>query len=127
MELILQHANSYDGTFPVFREPSEIGCFSLDDKRKYHDNNNQLKYIIKPPTMDYLSMDLNVGYHSAIRKDFGKNEKIDTLLTWILNNQNKVCEKFRHPTEEKLNIDFVCFRGLLTTIWPLYMKIKMTG
>ncbi|KAG8187164.1 hypothetical protein JTE90_020039 [Oedothorax gibbosus] len=106
----------YDGRFPNFRKPSEIGSFSLDFERKFHNDNRQLKYIKIPRHLTDLHFDLNVGYHDAIRKDFGKKEKIDILLQWILHNQDIVNNSFQSANSQKLDIDFVCFRGLLTQI-----------
>lgn len=116
MNFHVKRANSYDGRFPSFRKPSEIGFFSLDSERKFHNDNHQMKYISLPHNLKNVYMDLNAGYENAIRKDFGKKEKIDILLTWILLHQEEVKHIFHVPNSNKPQIDFVCFRGLLTTI-----------
>ncbi|XP_042907114.1 decapping and exoribonuclease protein [Parasteatoda tepidariorum] len=116
MSFDVRHPNAYNGRFPNFREPSEIGCFSLDGERRYHDDNHQLKYICMPNNFDYLDMDLNEGYDVAIRKEFGKKERLDSFLTWILHHQDQVQRCFKHQSSNELNIDFVCFRGLLTAV-----------
>ncbi|XP_055948080.1 decapping and exoribonuclease protein-like [Argiope bruennichi] len=116
MNFHVKRSQYYDGRFPPFRKPSEIGYFSLDGEREYHDDNRQLKYIILPRNLKNVHMDLNVGYEDAVRKDFGKKEKIDTILTWILYHQEEVKKYFYVPNSNKPKIDFVCFRGLLTTI-----------
>lgn len=117
MQFVLKNPNVYDGRFPAFRKPSEIGSFSLDCERKFHNDNRQMKYISIPPRLTHLHWDLNIGYAEAVRKDFGKKEKIDILLTWILFHQDKIKEIFCDPkSSNEPKIDFVCFRGLLTSI-----------
>ncbi|GIY86648.1 decapping and exoribonuclease protein [Caerostris darwini] len=116
MNFHFKRAEYYEGRFPTFRKPSEIGFFSLDEERKFHDDNRQLKYIILPSDMNNVYMDLNIGYENAIRKEFAKKEKLDTMLSWILYHQKEVCNNFHVPNSNKPQIDFVCFRGLLTTI-----------
>ncbi|CAL1277924.1 unnamed protein product [Larinioides sclopetarius] len=70
MTLHVKRAEYYDGRFPPFRKPSEIGFFSLDGEREYHDDNRQLKYISLPRNLKNVYMDLNIGYEIAVRKDF---------------------------------------------------------
>lgn len=94
MSLNISIPAHYDGRFPNFRKPSEIGSFSLDGERKFHNDNRQLKYIKIPRQLTNLNMDLNIGYKDAIRKEFGAKEKISILLAWILHNQDKVKNAF---------------------------------
>ena len=37
--------NKYDKPFPYFRRPKVIGSFSLDAKRKFHNDRSQLKFF----------------------------------------------------------------------------------
>lgn len=79
-----------------------------------------------------VELDLNVGLESVIRKPpSAQNEKIDRILEWILLNRN-VFQVQGSPTKptpstekggegeqiklDSLSTDFVCFRGLLTTL-----------
>ena len=88
---------SYDGNFPFFRQPMKIGEFSLDDKREFHHDNSQKKYISWPlntPLNDGQStdvhFDLNLLLDRAVRKDDSQvDERLDNLLKWILRNQSK--------------------------------------
>ncbi|KFM75770.1 Protein Dom3Z, partial [Stegodyphus mimosarum] len=116
MHLVVQNAFHYNGNFPSFRQPTEIGCFSLDGERQFHDDNHQLKYLVMPRSITGLHMDLNKGYSEAIKKDFQKKEKIDTMLRWILTHQERVKNVFMTHGTNTIKIDFVCFRGLLTEI-----------
>lgn len=109
--------SKYEGRFPHFSEPHEIGCFSLDCDRKYCDDKHQLKYIVMPRRLSGLCMDLNNGYSKTIKKDFGKTEKLNTLLKWIVSHQERVKQTYQdHLVSSNLKMSFVCFRGLLTAV-----------
>lgn len=98
MTLKVETAAKYDGSFPYFCEPREIGHFSLDCDRNYCDDNHQLKYIIMPRRLTGLHMDLNDGYLDAVRKDNSKKEKINILLKWILSHQEDVKQNFANSS-----------------------------
>lgn len=75
--------------FPSFREPREIGQFSLvGPNREYTDGCSGLKFLHMPSHRHRLMWDLNRGYEIAIRKEADEGEKLDNLLRWI--TQNKV-------------------------------------
>ena len=64
-----------------------------------------------------LTFDLREGVESAIKKDKNtKNEKLDKLLEWILLNKAAFAVNEEETNISTLTTDFVCFRGLLTTI-----------
>lgn len=116
MSFKVDKASSYEGRFPTYNQPLEIGSFSLDGDRNYCDDKRQLKYLAMPQNMSGLSMDLNEGYGKVIKKDFGKKEKLDTMLKWIVSHQDVVKKHFGDPNTSNIRINFVCFRGLLTVI-----------
>lgn len=95
MNLKLESPLTYEGAFPHFSEPLEIGHFSQDSDRNYCNDAHQLKYIIMPPSLTHVHMDLNEGYSNVIRKDFGKKEKIDTILKWIVSHPDEIKKYFR--------------------------------
>ncbi|WAQ95711.1 DXO-like protein [Mya arenaria] len=112
---------SFDKEFPHFREPVEIGHFSLDISRTFHCDKSQLKYFIKPKDFKNVRFDLTKGYSEMIKKDETKTERINDILRWILRNK----ETFNLAAEGKsadsetirnLNTDFICWRGLLTKL-----------
>ncbi|KAK8767182.1 hypothetical protein V5799_006037 [Amblyomma americanum] len=79
-----------NGKFPSFREPREIGNFSLTgEQREYVDGAVQLKYLRMPSHRHRLMWDLNRGYEVAVRRDRSINERLDNLLRWILRNKDK--------------------------------------
>ncbi|WAR21017.1 DXO-like protein [Mya arenaria] len=43
-------------------QPEELGCFSLDINREFHDDTSQRKYFIKPLNYDNVRFDLTKGY-----------------------------------------------------------------
>ncbi|KAH7937423.1 hypothetical protein HPB49_011997 [Dermacentor silvarum] len=79
-----------NGKFPSFREPREIGNFSLlGEQREYVDGAAQMKYLRMPNQRHRLMWDLNRGYEVAVRRDRSLNERLDNLLRWILRNKDK--------------------------------------
>ena len=67
---------------------------------------------------DRMTFDLNEGMETVIKKDkAAKNEKLDKLLEWILMNKAEFSVNDQSPSSlTSLSTDFVCFRGLLTTL-----------
>jgi RAT1-interacting protein len=99
--------------FPNISKPKIIGSFSVDQNREYRPNNDNLKFLVlpkKPP-----SFDLNQGYENYRFKPDTSSEKINHLLTFILENLDRcrrVDDENAGPTGQ-LKFDIVCFRGLL--------------
>ncbi|KAH9382016.1 hypothetical protein HPB48_022241 [Haemaphysalis longicornis] len=82
--------NNSDGKFPSFREPREIGNFSLvGERREFVEGAVQMKYLRMPSHRHRLMWDLNVGFETAVRRDRSVNERLDSLLRWILRNRDK--------------------------------------
>lgn len=105
----------FDGNFPFFREPKEIGSFSLDIDRKFDHSRKQLKFFVKPPDFNHVNFDLTEGYSTMIRKDESKKDYINDILRWILQNEAKFAVDGKAvEARRQLNTDFVCWRGLLT-------------
>ncbi|XP_058466635.1 decapping nuclease DXO homolog [Malaya genurostris] len=104
-------------SFPTISQPKIVGFFSVDSKREYIPSAKNLKYLNLPTPASGrpLQIDLNKGFQ--IRKpkpDSAKQEKLDHLLKFIIENQMNLRESgpdAEHTT--RLNCDFVCFRGLL--------------
>jgi RAT1-interacting protein len=98
--------------FPSMSKPKIIGAFSLDDNRQYRPTYDNLKYLVLPKTRP--SFDLNQGYENYRFKPDALSEKIDHLLTFIMQNLDK-CRQMNDNNGEtkRLKFDFVCFRGLL--------------
>ena len=65
-----------------------------------------------------MHLDLNEGIESAIRQErTTKNERLDKMLEWILMNKAPfVVDDDQSSPLQTLSTDFVCFRGLLTTL-----------
>lgn len=80
---------------PSFRKPVEVGCFSLDVNRSFHDDNHQLKYFHPPRTIDF---DLRAGYKDYVERDDDVKEHLDHLLMWI----DKHREKFELPRKDSV-------------------------
>jgi len=107
----------HEKPFPVFRQPTILGHFSLNGERQFLPDNSGLQYIISDvlrPEGKRVSLDLNKGVRKAIRSLPHKDqEKLDHLLRGVLLYR----DRFRVDGELKnLHTNFICFRGLLTTL-----------
>lgn len=111
-------------SFPSFSVPKIIGSFSLDENRAYISDTRNCKYVRKDNLEHPLRFNLNNGYENVIRKSNQcENEKLDHLLKFItehmlrLERQNGLLEETNQNVQRnKLNVEFVCFRGLLRLI-----------
>lgn len=107
--------------FPSFSAPKIIGSFNLDENRTYSAGTRNCKYLRKKGLDNPVHLDLNKGYENVIHKSAQcDNEKLDHILRFITENMHKL-ENFaehvdgKRPMDQKkkINVDFVCFRGLL--------------
>ncbi|XP_069762085.1 decapping and exoribonuclease protein [Narcine bancroftii] len=110
----------YDLKFPDYRQPVEIGCFSLDSHRCLFNDNRQLRYC-NIPSNKKLNFDLRDGFKDRyIKRNDDVKEKLDNILRWILLNKHK----FLMPTGDErspvmtnqLHTHFITWRGHLTKI-----------
>lgn len=85
-----QPRHKFDGKFPFFRKPKEIGKLSIDLQRVFHNDKSQLKFYIPPLDLNHVKFDLRNGYKDFIRKDESVKEYIDNILRWILNNPKQL-------------------------------------
>ncbi|KAL2101038.1 hypothetical protein ACEWY4_002799 [Coilia grayii] len=102
----------YDRDFPVYKQPVEIGYFSLDSKRNFWNDARQLRYYVEPERCP--NFNLRDGYHDRfVKRDDGIKEKLDHILKWILANKHKLQSR---DAICPLGIDFVTWRGHLTKL-----------
>ncbi|XP_068674928.1 decapping and exoribonuclease protein-like [Montipora foliosa] len=113
---------AFRGELPFYRQPTEVGCFSLDDKRSFHDDNRQLRLFSPPHNINF---DLRAGYKDFVKRDDGEKEGLEHLLQWTNRHKEKF-EIIHSPTSERfarekpplpsLHTDFITWRGHLTKI-----------
>ena len=72
--------DKFEGECPYFRQPKQVGCFSLDEERMFLDNDSRLRYYSPPEVVNF---DLRVGYKEFIRRDEEKKDRLDDMLRWI--------------------------------------------
>ena len=77
---------AFSAKSPFFRQPVEIGSFSLDGNRTFHDDRRQLRQFTRPEKIDF---DLRVGYKEFIARDEEKREALDHLLMWVHQHRDK--------------------------------------
>ncbi|XP_068106431.1 decapping and exoribonuclease protein [Hyperolius riggenbachi] len=107
----------YQSAFPFYRLPSEVGSFSLDEKRCYHGDARRLRYYRPPAGVDKdgasLRWDLMDGFEDRyVQRDEDEKEGLLHLLTWIKENRRLVKGTGKRPVDR----DFVTWRGHLTKI-----------
>lgn len=79
----------YEKDFPVYKQPVEVGVFSLDSERRFFNDARQLRYFVEPHPRP--NFDLRDGYKDRfVRRDDGVKEKLDHILRWILANKSKL-------------------------------------
>jgi len=79
--------NASGGNFPAYSRPRVIGYYSVDCDRNYCGDLSQLKYIHLPADFN-VKFDLDRGRTLAQKKDDSYDEKIDSLLKWMLQNSS---------------------------------------
>jgi len=91
-----ERLEDFNQPFPSYRQPVEIGYFSIDSERKMLRNKSQLKYYSAPKK---LNLSLSSGYDSCINKKDSREEGIKLLLEWI--TYNAQCFKPQSPSGNK--------------------------
>ncbi|KAM6913986.1 decapping and exoribonuclease protein isoform 2-T3 [Lycodopsis pacificus] len=105
----------YERDFPVYKQPVEVGCFSLDSERRFFNDSRRMKYYVEPDRNP--NFDLKDGYKDRyIRRDESEKEKLDHILRWILANKSKLSSKVTTASSCALDFDFVTWRGHLTKL-----------
>lgn len=79
----------YERDFPVYKQPVEVGSFSLDSHRRFFNDKRQMRYFVEPERNP--NFDLRDGYKDRfIKRDDSVKEKLDHILKWILANRLKL-------------------------------------
>lgn len=82
----------YEKDFPVYKQPVEVGCFSLDSERRFFNDSRQMRYYVEPDRNP--NFDLRDGYKDRfIKRDDSVKEKLDHILRWILANRSKLTSR----------------------------------
>lgn len=82
----LEPKTKFECPFPYFRQPKEIGSFSLDGNRVLKHDSSSMRYLCLPKTKD-VSFQIWQGLDSFISRDENIKEYIDHLLMWISANK----------------------------------------
>ncbi|XP_078274154.1 decapping and exoribonuclease protein [Rhinoraja longicauda] len=110
----------YDLKFPDYRQPVEMGCFSLDSHRQLFNDDRQLKFC-RMPTDRKPRFNLRDGFKDRyIKRNDSVKEKLDHILRWILLNRKKFPTLAGNggtpAVTNQLHTDFITWRGHLTKI-----------
>ncbi|XP_071962628.1 decapping and exoribonuclease protein-like [Antedon mediterranea] len=118
--LQVQPISRFNGKFPFFRQPVEVGCFSMDKDRKLHTDARMLKYLYDTREKS-VHYDLQHGYSVYEKRDDDVKERLNNIMRWILGmKKHFVLEAKKKddddPKIRSLNTDFVAWRGHFTKI-----------
>ncbi|XP_060570759.1 decapping and exoribonuclease protein-like [Ruditapes philippinarum] len=69
-----------------FKDPKEIGSFSIDINSVYENSRKSLRYFVSPPNPENVRFDLRQGFDTRIIRDTGNDFHV---LRWIIDNQDK--------------------------------------
>lgn len=112
----------FRGELPFYRQPVEVGCFSLDENRGFHDDKRQLRIFSPPHSVDF---DLRAGYKEFVKRNEDEKEGLEHLLQWTNRHREKFeviqspsAKRFpsETPSSTNLHTDFITWRGHLTKI-----------
>lgn len=79
----------YERDFPVYKQPVEVGSFSLDSERRFFNDGRQMRYYTQPDRSP--SFDLRDGYRDRyVKRNDSVKERLDHLLRWVLENRSAV-------------------------------------
>jgi RAT1-interacting protein len=96
----------------TYRQPTEVGCYSLDIHEVVHLDRRALRTYSPPDTR--TKIDLSVGYDEYMEKE--GTVYLDHLLTWITRNKSWLQRSLGPPAPARLPFDFITYRGQLTKI-----------
>lgn len=87
----------YERNFPLYKQPVEVGFFSLDSHRNFFNDQRQLRYYVEPRKSP--GFNLRDGYTDRfVKRDDGVKEKLDHVLKWILANRDKIQTRDQTPS-----------------------------
>ncbi|XP_041830847.1 decapping and exoribonuclease protein [Melanotaenia boesemani] len=105
----------YERDFPLYKQPVEVGCFSLDAQRRFFNDSRQLRYYVEPDR--HPNFDLKDGYKDRyIKRDENVKEKLDHILRWIVANRSELKLRETAGSSCALDAHFVTWRGHLTKL-----------
>ncbi|KAF5891814.1 decapping and exoribonuclease protein, partial [Clarias magur] len=108
-------AQLYERVFPQYRQPVEVGVFSLDSQRAFFNDSRQLRYFVDPGNKPKFN--LRDGYRDRfVKRDDGVKERLDHILRWIVANRTKLRSTHTSTSSCTLGVDFVTWRGHLTKL-----------
>ncbi|XP_074839317.1 decapping and exoribonuclease protein-like [Carettochelys insculpta] len=107
----------YAGPFPFYRQPAEVGHFSLDAQRRYHPDARQLRYFAPPPAgHPEPPFDLRHGYrHRYVQRDEDRREGLEHILRWVAGHRDQL-QAQGDAAGRPVNADVVTWRGHLTKV-----------
>lgn len=102
----------------VYKKPEEIGAFSLDGRRKFHNDSSELAFI-KDDRYFKEPMNLNDGFKDrSIKRDENVKERLGNILRWIVSNSHRFDTPGGTSSKQSLGQipEIVLWRGHMTKV-----------
>lgn len=101
----VQPVNRFRGASASIKRPREVAHFSYDDNHEYREDESGISYYIPPP----MGADLKEGFETFRHYEDEEDPHLDSLLKALLSKQ-------RREGSEKIQGDFVTWRGMMTKV-----------
>eukprot|EP00118_Oscarella_pearsei_P004300 m.18146 g.18146 ORF g.18146 m.18146 type:complete len:395 (+) comp27606_c0_seq2:157-1341(+) len=111
--------SQFCGSFPTYKQPKELGSYSLDWDRQFHDDQRCRKVYTPPEPGKPVNFDLSEGYKAFVGKDEDEKHYLNPILTWITANRSQIngsrkLSETQVTSEDTLPYDVITWRGQLT-------------
>ncbi|KAF2638959.1 RAI1-domain-containing protein [Massarina eburnea CBS 473.64] len=100
----IQPLDRFQGASASIKRPREVTHFSYDDNHEYREDDSSISYY-HPPR---LNTDLKEGFSTFHHYEETTNPHLDSLLRALASKERQ--------TGEKVDVDFVTWRGMMTKI-----------
>ncbi|KAL5615541.1 hypothetical protein BROUX41_005585 [Berkeleyomyces rouxiae] len=94
----------FAGASKSVRRPREFTCFSYDDNHEFHHDDSGIRWYYPAE----VGADLSAGFKSFIKHDGSEDEHLISLLKAIKGHEEQ--------TGQKIDAEFVTWRGMMTKI-----------
>ncbi len=93
-DFLVGNLEDFYRSYPSFRQPSEIGFFSFNEKGDMAIDRSGIRYY-SPPQKPSLGLDLKVGY-SEFKPKLNQTPDLSHILTWVGNKWECFLPKFKN-------------------------------
>jgi RAT1-interacting protein len=100
----VQPLHRFQGASARIKRPTEVTHFSYDDDHEYKEDESGINYYHPPQ----IGADLREGFATFRHHEDKENPHLDSLLKALISKEKK--------TGERVQADFVTWRGMMTKV-----------